>query len=73
MAGMAHRSICQEQFDFAKGARSASLFDALGKLIDWTLVARLPDPLHSSSKSEPARKWRCSRPCFCRSGTSYPM
>ncbi|WP_126174371.1 IS5 family transposase [Altericroceibacterium xinjiangense] len=52
---MAHRSIGQERFGFAGGARSAgSSLDELDSLIDWAPVAALLDPLYSAAKGEPA-------------------
>ena len=51
---MAHRSIGRERSGFAGRARPASSLDELAKLIDWSPVAALLDPLHSASKGEPA-------------------
>ena len=51
---MAHRSIGQERFGFAGPARPASSLDDLGKLIDWSPVAALLDPLYSATKGEHA-------------------
>ena len=51
---MAHRSIGQERFGFAGHTRPTSSLDDLGKLIDWSQVAALLDPLYASSKGEPA-------------------
>lgn len=51
---MAHRSIGQERFGFAGRGRSASSLDELGKLIEWSAVAALLDPLYSAAKGEPA-------------------
>lgn len=51
---MAHRSIGQEQFGFAGHTRPASSLDEIGKLIDWSSVAALLDPLYSAPKGEPA-------------------
>lgn len=51
---MAHRSIGQERFGFAGRARPTSSLDELGKLIDWSPVAALLDPLYSATKGEPA-------------------
>lgn len=51
---MAHRSMGQERFGFAGRAGSASSLDEIGGLVDWRPAAALLDPLHSSSKGEPA-------------------
>lgn len=51
---MAHRSIGQERFGFAGHTRPTSSLDNLGKLIDWSAVAALLDPLYSATKGEPA-------------------
>ncbi len=51
---MAHRSIGQERFGFAGRARPSSSLDQLCKLIDWSPVAALLDPLYSATKGEPA-------------------
>jgi transposase, IS5 family len=51
---VAHRSIGQERFGFDGRARPASSLDELGKLIDWSPIAGLLDPLYSASKGEPA-------------------
>lgn len=51
---MAHRLIGQKGLGFAERTRSASSLDERGKLIDWTSVATLLDPLYSASKGEPA-------------------
>jgi IS5 family transposase len=51
---VAHRSIGQERFGFAGRTRAASSLDELAKLIDWTPVAALLDPLYSATKGEPA-------------------
>jgi len=51
---VAHRSIGQERFGFAGHNRPASSLDELGKLIDWSPVAALLDPLYSATKGEPA-------------------
>ncbi|MGD9810781.1 MAG: IS5 family transposase [Sphingobium sp.] len=51
---MAQRSIGQEQFGFAGRRRPASSLDELGKLVDWSPVAELLDPLYSATKGEPA-------------------
>lgn len=50
---MAQRSIGQERFGFA-GIRPASSLDELAKLIDWSPVAGLLDPIYSATKGEPA-------------------
>ena len=47
---MAHRSIGQERFGFAGRTRPASSLDELGKLIDWSPVAALLEPLYSAVK-----------------------
>lgn len=51
---MAHRSIGQERFGFAGPNRPASTLEDLGKLIDWSPVGELLDPLYSATKGEPA-------------------
>ena len=51
---MAHRSIGQERFGFAGSMRSGSSLDGLGKLIDWSAVGTLLDPLYAAGKGEPA-------------------
>ena len=51
---MAHRSIGQERLGFAERTRPASSLDGLDKLIDWSPIAALLDPLYSASKGEPA-------------------
>jgi len=51
---VAHRSIGQERFGFAGHTRPTSSLDDLGKLIDWSQVAALLDPLYASTKGEPA-------------------
>lgn len=51
---MAQRSIGQERFGFAGRERAASSLDELGKLIDWSSVAALLDPLYPAAKGEPA-------------------
>jgi IS5 family transposase len=51
---VAHRSIGQERFGFAGRPGPASSLDELGKLIDWSPVAALLDPLYSATKGEPA-------------------
>lgn len=51
---MAHRSIGQERFSFTGRPGPASSLDELGKLIDWSPVAALLDPLYSATKGEPA-------------------
>lgn len=51
---MAHRLIGQDRFGFAGPSRPASSLDALGKLIDWSPVGALLDPLYSATKGEPA-------------------
>lgn len=51
---MAHRSIGQERFGFAGSMRSGSSLDGLGKLIDWSAVGTLLDPLYAARKGEPA-------------------
>lgn len=51
---MAQRSIGQERFGFAGGIRPASSLDELAKLIDWSPVAGLLDPIYSATKGEPA-------------------
>jgi transposase, IS5 family len=50
---VAQRSIGQERFGFA-GIRPASSLDELAKLIDWSPVAGLLDPIYSATKGEPA-------------------
>jgi IS5 family transposase len=70
---VAQRLIGQEQFGFAGRELAASSLDALVSLIDWSQVAVLLDPLYPAAKGEPACcRWRCSRPYFCRSGTTCP-
>ncbi|HEY5850431.1 MAG TPA: IS5 family transposase [Lysobacter sp.] len=51
---MAQRSIGQERFGFAGRIRPASSLDELAKLIDWSPVAGLLDPIYSATKGEPA-------------------
>ena len=51
---MAHRSIGQEGFGFCGRTRPGSSLDELAKLIDWTPIAALLDPLYSAAKGEPA-------------------
>lgn len=51
---MAQRSIGQERFGFAGRTRPASSLDELAKLIDWSPVAGLLDPIYSATKGEPA-------------------
>lgn len=51
---MAQRSIGQERFGFAGHIRPASSLDELAKLIDWSPVAGLLDPIYSATKGEPA-------------------
>ena len=51
---MAHGTIGQERFGFAGPTRPTSSLDDLDKLIDWSPVAKLLDPLYSASKGEPA-------------------
>jgi transposase, IS5 family len=53
---VAHRSIGQEGFGFCGRTRPGSSLGELAKLIDWTPVAALLDPLYSATKGEPA--WR---------------
>jgi transposase, IS5 family len=51
---VAQRSIGQERFGFAGRIRPASSLDELAKLIDWSPVAGLLDPIYSATKGEPA-------------------
>ena len=51
---MAHRPIGQERFGFAGRTRSGSSLDGLGKLIDWSSVGALLEPLYAARKGEPA-------------------
>jgi len=51
---MAHRSIGQERFGFAKRGRAISSLDTLVSLIDWRPVAVLLEPLYPAAKGEPA-------------------
>jgi len=51
---VAQRSIGQERFGFAGRTRPASSLDELAKLIDWSPVAGLLDPIYSATKGEPA-------------------
>jgi len=51
---VAQRSIGQERFGFTGRIRPASSLDELAKLIDWSPVAGLLDPIYSATKGEPA-------------------
>ena len=49
---MADRSIGQERFGFGGRTCPASSLDELAKLIDWSPVAALLDPLYSATKGK---------------------
>ena len=51
---MAQHSIGQEQFRFAGRPRPSPALDELAKLIAWNSIAELLDPLHPTTKGEPA-------------------
>jgi len=51
---VAYRSIGQERLGLSATARSVSSLDQLSRLITWTRIAALLEPLYPASKGEPA-------------------